>query len=192
MDFEEEEIERMLPTAQHEFGHFTVARVVGFPTGDVTIAAKTALAGPGGTAAIQILQPLRSPQDVVAYCEKRIRVLMAGVLAEALEDGAIDNSRAILYAETTGSNDHAKVRELLQLIRGILHPDTTDEPTANSELKSLSDRLWNETATIVTNHASFIEALALELVEKPVKAYQSPTFTEAELSSHPLVLSTFP
>ena len=191
MNFEEDEMEIQLPVARHEFGHYAVARSFGFATTDVVLAGKARQVGPAGTAGLKLLQPLRSTPEVVGYCESRIKILFAGVLAEALEGGVIDIDRAILYAETTGSHDHAKVRELLQIIRCISHPETTDDDTANAELKSLSDRLWSEAGKIVQDLSVFIECMARELLKRQVTAFKDTIFTEAELSVHPLVMRTF-
>ena len=192
MDFEEEELERAIPAARHEFGHFTVARELGFNTGAVTIAASPTLAGPGGTAELKLMHPVRSLPDVTTYCENRVKIHMAGVIAEAIEDGTINHDKAILYATTTGAHDKAKYSELLQLLRAIAYPETDDQDAANAELKTLCDRLWSETSAIIEKHRGFIEQMAQQLAEKPVKAFQKPTFTEAELAAHPLVKPAFP
>lgn len=190
-DFEEEEMERQLPVARHEFGHYTVARFLGFEAEDVKLAAKATLGGVAGTAGLKLLHPLITSDDILKYCESRIKILFAGVLAEALENGVIKNDNAILYPETTGSQDHGKARELLQIARGILHPSTKEEKTANEELKSLSDRLWSEAGGIVEEYSDFIEGMALEIVKKDVRSFEGATFTGADLSAHPLVQRTF-
>ncbi len=98
-EFEEEEMERQLPVARHEFGHYTVARFLGFEAEDVKLAAKATFGGVAGTAGLKLLHPLITSDDILKYCESRIKILFAGVLAEALENGVIKNDNAILYAE---------------------------------------------------------------------------------------------
>lgn len=191
-ELEQDMYDPMLPIARHEFGHYAVARHVGFKTYGVNIAREAPFQGAGGQAEIGVMRPLRSADEVRAYCEARVKVLSAGVLAEALEDGVINNQNAILYVQASGSGDYAKSREHLRILHNLDHPYTTDEVQAERELKEIYDRLWGEASTIVLKYAEFIEQMADELTKKEVISFEKPEFTEAELAAHPLVLKNFP
>lgn len=194
MDFEEEDRERMMEPARHEFGHFSVAKVLGFRAGAVTITTGQTVPGfaaTAGTAEIILLKSINNISDVVDYCEKRIKVLMAGSIAEALENGAVANDLAIDFYKTRGASDFAKAREITHLLRGICNPETKGEAAAKTELQSISDRLWDETTNIVLEKSGFIEKMAQELASKTPGRDGISTFTEEELAQHQLVISTF-
>lgn len=191
-ELEQEHYDRMLPNARHEFGHYAVARHLNFKTFGVSIASRNALSGSGGAAEIGVSRALQTTDDVRAFCEDRILVLSAGVLAEAMEAGVIDNERAVLYIETSGANDFAKTREHLRILHNLDHHHITDDAQAAWELNAAYNRLWDEASKLVVRYAEFIQAMADELTRKEVQAFQRPEFTEAELSQHPLVLKHFP
>lgn len=190
-EFERDEMDRRLPVAKHELGHFTVARVLGFEAGDVVLAPSAIIGGAAGTASIKLLRPLKSSCDILMYCEGRIMVLFGGAIAEALEGGKVDNDAACSFSESTAQNDHAKARELLNIVRGIMHPETTDESFANAELKEISDRLWSRTVEIVERNEKFIDSMAWEIVKREVRSTQAVIFTQWEISNHVLFHDLF-
>jgi hypothetical protein len=192
MDFEIEALERLLPTARHEFGHYIVARELGFEAGDVTIASPGAIAGPGGGTALTLIFSITSLGDLVTYCEKRVQVLMAGVLAEAMENGSIDDCKANLYAETSAANDYAKWRELIRIMRAVAYPASTDPETVKSELATIRDNLWNATKEILMKYQAPIDKLSDELARRSVFGSGPPVFTAEELAVHSDIRKLFP
>jgi hypothetical protein len=44
------------------------------------------------------------------FCEERIKVLYLGVLSESLEDGKVDNDKALSLAVDGGKGDHMMVQ----------------------------------------------------------------------------------
>lgn len=191
MDFQREEFERTVPAAQHEFGHYLVARTLGFVTGDVALASVTAMAGPGGQVDSNLLVSITDIKSMIGYCERRVQVLMAGVLSEAIEAGLVDHEKAILFAETSGANDYAKWRELINILRNGSHPETTDPSAANAELQAISDRLWNAAATLLVSRWTLINELSQELARRRVFNPGPAVFSAAELGSHPLLKESF-
>lgn len=188
-EFEEEAVVELTYRARYEFGHYLVSRILGFRPGAVTLA-KPLLTSTGGTAELDLMLPLKTFPDVISYCERRIEVLFAGVLAEALENGVVDNERAIRYAETSGANDFTKAHEHLNLLRNCLH-ERSPSAEANLEIQQISDRLWQEACILVTAEGELIQQLAGELVRKGAIPLLSSTFSAAELLSHPLLIKRF-
>lgn len=191
-ELEQEHYDWMLPIARHEFGHYAVARHVGFKTYGISIAAKEAFYGPGGQAEIGMIRGLRGVTDIRTFCEDRVKVLSAGVLAEAMDEGVIANDDAILYCKSSGQSDFAKAREHLRILHNLDHPDNIDDQQAEIEINAIYNRLWDEATMLVTKYAEFIVGMADELAKKEAVAFVNPEFTEAELSRHPLVLMHFP
>jgi hypothetical protein len=192
MDFEEEEFERIVPTFRHEFGHYVVAREPGFETGEVTIAAPGTIAGPGGGVALTLLFSITNIDELVTYCEKRVQVLMAGVLAEAMENGSFNDGSAKLYMDTTAANDYAKWRELIRLLRNVANPDTTDLKKAAAEVELIHNHLWNVTKEILMKHHESIDKIAKEFARHHVLRSGPQTFTKEELATHPTIRGMFP
>ncbi|OYY85740.1 MAG: hypothetical protein B7Y61_07250 [Rhizobiales bacterium 35-66-30] len=178
----------MLDRAQHEFGHHIVGRAVGFDTGDVS-AEFSATAG--GYAVIITNRTVATISDVEQFCEDRIKVLYAGVLAETLKGGVIDGEAAVKLAYTTGSVDHKMVQQLCNLLRNIRYSIET-MVIAEEKMQADETRLWNEAADLVGMYASAIQDLAKELYDRRFLAGKMAIMTEAELRVHPLILKHFP
>ncbi|WP_423066054.1 hypothetical protein [Devosia sp. CN2-171] len=178
----------MLDRAQHEFGHNIVGRAVGFDTGDVSaeISGST-----GGTAAVITNRAVTSIAEVESFCEDRIKVLYAGVLAETLKAGVLNQTAAIKLTQDTGRGDHMMVTQLCNLLRNIRYHS---EPIAEAEKKMKADeiRLWNESAQMVTKYAPVIQSMAQELYERRSVHGKQAIMTKAELDAHPLIVATFP
>jgi len=74
--------------AQHEMGHYVIARALGFCTGDVSLEIIGPIDGHRGGATIILPEAIRSIEDLCVYLERRIIVLYAGALAETLPGSA--------------------------------------------------------------------------------------------------------
>jgi hypothetical protein len=79
---------------RHECGHLISAKALGFTTHEIRI-------GPGEAAAsLDLLPSLRTMQEAAQFCEARIQILFAGVLAESLHDGDVDYTKAVNLLES--------------------------------------------------------------------------------------------
>lgn len=164
--------------AQHEMGHYVIARALGFRTGDVSIMI-TRPNGHYATSAITLPEAIESIEDLRVYLERRIIVLYAGALAETLSGPGspeknvnIDKAREILENPNQGGEqDHAKVRELVHVLRNVSHPSTnlSDEKELQTELNELNGRLFNRAAELVEDLAETIIGLGCNLANR-VKA----------------------
>ena len=163
-----------LQIAQHEMGHYVVARALGFETGGVTLTVTRDLRHKGG-ASISLVRPISSMQTMKQYLEARMMVLFAGAMAQTLpsaqaREKRVDKTKAvaILNGAFGAERDDAKIRELRQLLRNLTYPDT--DPAAcdssTAELKAINDRLWLRTQEIVEALAETITDLGKALVER--------------------------
>lgn len=165
-----------LQIANHEMGHYVVARALGFETGDVTLKVTMGLTHHGG-ASITLTRSISSIDGMKEHLEARIMVLFAGSMAQTLPakhspEKRVDKSKAaaILKGEFGAEQDHAKIRELRYLLRNITYPGT-DPASSDSiiaELTEINDRLWLRTQKIVEELADTITGLAGVLVDRMV------------------------
>lgn len=165
-----------LQIANHEMGHYVVARALGFGTGDVTLKVTMSLTHHGG-ASITLTRSISSIDAMKEHLEARIMVLFAGAMGQTLPakhspEKRVDKSKAaaILKGEFGAEQDYAKIRELRYLLRNISYPDT-DPASSDSiiaELTEINDRLWLRTQQIVEALADAITGLAGVLVDRMV------------------------
>lgn len=155
--------------AQHEMGHYVVSRVLGFPTGDVTLKILGISMGHQGGAETTLPTAIPDLAGLETYLEKRIQILCAGVQAQTLPplhpDKTIDNEQALRISNDPHSeakDDRSKIRELVHVLRNIRHPttDPSDREACNRELGIIDSDLWNKTARLVQEHAHTIIGLA--------------------------------
>jgi hypothetical protein len=155
--------------ARHEAGHYIAARCLGFPAAEITLELQIFNGHKAGSS-VTVGQPLESLPAVVSYLRKRVQVLFAGALAESLRHGKVNQDYALkCLEEKGGTNDFAKARELINLLRNIEHHETMTPETAQAELDPLSEKAWTDTISLVEGEADNIEALASQLA-KEVKA----------------------
>lgn len=182
--------------AQHEMGHYVVGRVLGYRTGEVSIELVDWNHYRGG-AAIFLAEGLRGG-SVRDYLERRVQVLYAGAQAQTLRrnlpDSKVDEEAAIEIIEnpTQGAEqDHAKTRELINIIRNIRHPNTPlpNDDEVNQQLKVISNDLWGRTKDLVDAHANVIVGLAQNLSDRVKRTKQLVQISADELQDLPAVLA---
>ena len=164
--------DRALQIAHHEMGHYVVARALGFETGGVTLTVTMDLRHRGG-ASISLVRPISSIDTLKDYLEARIMVLMAGAMAQTLPSKSSATKRvdkpkatAILKGELGAEQDYAKIRELQQLLRNLVYPETdASSERISAQLKTMTDRLWDRTQKIIEEQAGTIGELAVMLVD---------------------------
>jgi len=163
---------RIRRVCNHEAGHYIVARELLFTTHGIAVLFNL-MQGHSGHAVIEPWTPnITSVTELSGYLERRIKVLFAGAISEAMEvTGKYDADHACKEWKTGGStNDHSKIRELVQTLRNIKYPQTTDEPTAQIELTQIDEDLIQETGKIVHNRIELIKGIGDMLFQK-VKEY---------------------
>lgn len=182
--------------ARHEMGHFVVATVLGFETGDVTLELID-MEGHSGGAAVTLARPIRTIPEMEDHLERRIQILYAGAIAETLKpnspDRTVDRDQAteiINDAQHGAGQDKAKAAELLHLVRNLRHPATvlTDHSTAQAELDVINDGLWEKTIDLVETHRDDILGLAGNLAARVKMTNTVYTLPQAELGGLPAVI----
>uniref|UniRef100_A0A9E7ZJK2 Peptidase M41 domain-containing protein n=1 Tax=Bosea sp. NBC_00436 TaxID=2969620 RepID=A0A9E7ZJK2_9HYPH len=179
--------------AQHEMGHYVVARAMGFRTGDVSVELTGPIDGHRGAAEITLPEPTGTMELIADYIARRVIVLYAGGAAETLPgDGApsraVDVERAVDIIRNPGQGaeqDHAKVRELIQVLRNVTRADTDVSDTAKvqSELDELDGQLFGRAVELVEMHAATIVGLAGNLADRIRRIGERVTLTAAYLES---------
>jgi hypothetical protein len=162
--------------AQHEMGHYVVARALGFRTGDVSIEIIGPIDGHHGTAAVTLPEPIVSIDELCTYLERRVIVLYAGGAAEALAGCGsptkkVDVEEAVKIIRNPGQGaeqDHAKARELIHVLRNVSMPesDTSDDAKTQSELDEIDAKLFSRAVELVEENAETIIGLAGNLADR--------------------------
>lgn len=162
-----------LQIANHEMGHYVVARALGFETGGVSLTVAMDLRHQAG-ASITLARSISSIEAMKEHLEARMMVLFAGAMGQSLTSRHSPGKRvdkpkaaAILRGELGAEQDYAKIRELRHLLRNIAYPDTYPDSSerVTAELKEITDRLWFRTQTIVEELADTITGLGEALVD---------------------------
>lgn len=177
------DFERISRVCRHEAGHYVVARELLFKTNGISAKFQTE-----GHSASAVLEPwthsVNNIREVQKYLERRIPVLYAGAIAEAMDkDGNYDSDYALNEWENGGSvNDFAKIRELTQTLRNIRYPNTKDKDTVQLELDEIDNDLVQKAGEIIDNRLKLIYEIADTLVVK-IKEYNIEYYlTELEIN----------
>lgn len=161
---------RARPIAQHEMGHFVIAKALGFNTGEVSLTL-TGFDGHRGGATLFLYEPLGSLPEICRYLEKRVLVLLSGAIAETLSAsnvpgrGVNEKEASVIILGPTAESDLGKARELVAMLRNILHPQSLDRDETSEQKKEIMDRLWDRAVALVTQYEDLIVGLAGALVE---------------------------
>ncbi len=180
--------------AQHEMGHYVVARALGFSTADVSLEIIGPVDGHRGTAAVTLPEKVSSLSELRTYLERRILVLYAGAAAETLSAGAskksVDNETAIngIRNPVVGAEqDHAKAAELIHVLRNITYPeiDPIDDAVTQAQLNEIDERLWHRAVQLVECYAETIIGLGGNLASRVKQTKEKVILDAAYLESLP-------
>jgi hypothetical protein len=175
--------DRVKKVCRHEIGHSFVAKTLLFKTNGVRVRFQPGN-GHIGQAEIEPWTPyLTDLNHVKTYLERRVQVLYAGVIAESMDrDGNYNGAYAVNEWERGGAiNDHAKIRELVQVLRNIVHPETTDTCGIQSQLTALNTELVEKSATIIHEHIELIYSIGDFLFTRIQNYNEYYTLTDQEI-----------
>jgi hypothetical protein len=139
--------------------------------------------GYSASSEVVLVKDLTADDSVSAYLRKRVQVLYAGALAEALINGRVHQENSLEYIRIGGAIDYAKARELIHLIRNIEFGATENNEIAQTQLDKLDLELWNQAAGIVEQKHAFIEGLGSRLASEVKHIGTLYTISETELST---------
>ena len=180
--------ETIQKVTQHEVGHYIAARIFGFKTGDLSLELTDLAGAHNGGAVIELVRSLDNIEKIKNYIEERIIILYAGVLSENMNNGTIDQEAANESLKTTGANDFAKVRELLNLLNSILY---TDEKDAQKELEKINDNLWGKALKLVEQESKLIEGVASKFASFIKETHTKYILSEKDLEKIPNLQKRF-
>lgn len=168
----------------HEAGHYIIAKELGFITNGMSIEIRV-----DGYSGESIIEPRTSGiinfTELENYLRRRIKVLYAGVLSESYEMVNFSEYALNEWNSGGGKDDHSKIRELTQVLRNIVYPNTGEEREAQKELNDLDNELFAQTVEIVAERLKLIRRISLILAEK-VKEYNIKySLTETEINDIP-------
>ncbi len=175
--------DRIKKICNHEVGHYITSRELLFKTHGIT--AQFQLPNRhSGEAGIEPWQSsISTLKGLEEYLERRIQVLYAGAIAEAMDiNGNYNSDFALKEWRTGGSvNDHAKIRELTHVLRNIKYPETTDEKNAQTELDTIDGSLISKAGYLVHERIELVHGIGDMLFQK-VKSYNVKyELTEVEI-----------
>jgi len=179
-----EDRERVSKICRHELGHFFVAQQLGFKTNDLNLVFQRFQGHKGAAGLEPNLPGILEITDIINYLESRIMILFAGVIAEAINsEGKYDNDYALhQWRNDGGVQDHAKIRELVFLLRGIKHPNTVDNEEIQAQLNEIDQNLIQRTGELILLNIELIHQVAGQMADR-IKMYETPyTFSNAEIA----------
>lgn len=147
---------------RHEVGHWIVAKVLNFNPSIIKLSSRD-----GGGTDLCLIRSINTTEEVVMYLEERIQVLYAGCLSEkSYGDEPLTVKQQKAAANTwnsTSKDDATKAQQILPIIRNIKFPSTSDQETANKELRDLGEELWKSTVKIIDSKRQEINYLAIKI-----------------------------
>jgi len=176
---------------QHEVGHYIIARVYGFKTGELSLELTDYTGAHNGGAVIELGQTLHNIEDIQNYLEKRIIILFSGVLAENLEHEIIDEDKANTSLTEGGVNDYAKIRELIHLLRNIKYPKSVSDEERQKELDEIWKSLWQSAKELILKESKLIVGVASRFASDIEFTNTKYTLTESDLKLIPNLSKRF-
>jgi len=184
---------RMRKICYHEAGHYVLAREKQFKTQGISVLFYFPK-GHSGESGIEPWNPMiRTIPDIENYIKRRVQVLYAGAIAEAMDiDGNYDSEYALNEWKNGGSkNDYAKFRELIHVLRNISFPETTDEKIAQKQLNEIEDKLIVESGEIVQKRIKLIYKIGDLLFDKIKEYGVEYDLSEQEINKIPIIKNLY-
>lgn len=186
--------EEVLRVARHEAGHLIAAKVLGFATNGIGL---TILSTTGrhhkGSATIELGENNQGTVKTLEYLRRRVQVLFAGALGEALGGGKLDLAIASQALETNAEDDLNKLCELVWILHNASEPENGQRHN-DREAKHFN-RLLNElrdcAAILVANEGDHIEEIARRLADKVKLIDTKYELTEEEIMALPEIAARF-
>ena len=146
--------------ALHEFGKIAVANSAGINTGSVVIS--TSASGTFGQAEILINNRIKSVEAVQNFLCKRILILYAGAIAQALDEGCVDGTSAKILFSNEYENKSKATENLITLAAIII----SDDNNHSSIMDRASHELWEKCKTMIEKQSDLIEMLSETMANK--------------------------
>lgn len=146
--------------ARHEIAHHVAATAMGFSTSKVTL--KFSETGHHGQSHINLHETCSTLEEVVQYAKRRMIVLMAGSIGEALSESEVrinlEEAGRVFMGPNTGTDaDKACTHEWMQMIHNIMRPE-------NQTTGDVLNSLWNQAIAVIYLNSDIIVELTKALV----------------------------
>lgn len=178
--------------ANHEAGHYILARHFKFETNGMTIMIENDEGHHAASSVIKLDIPLVGNDQIIKYCEERIQILYSGGIAESLHNGKTDPDVALQVWFNGGKSDFEKLKEVMRVLRNIKHPATLDEKTKQIELDEIDKDLIAKSGALVEKYHKVIYRLGDLLLSKAVFYNIEGKLTEEEINKMPDIIKLFP
>jgi len=113
-------------------------------------------------------------EKLEAFLEKRIQVQYAGAMAEAFDHNRKYDEHYACNEWVSGGakSDFSKIEQLVQVLRNVRHPSTTDEKIAGEELEVIDSLMFNTAHSLVENNLPIIERIR-DALSRKVEIYDT-------------------
>lgn len=182
----------VIPIGQHEAGHYIVARALGFRTEGLEIEMLDRSGSHRAGSGFDPVRAIRDLRDARQYLQDRVQVLYAGALAQFLSNGKVDEDAASEFFNTDGRQDKAIATTLINILRNIRYPDTTDKAEVESQVREISDDLWGRTRDLVERDSELISGLGRRIASDVKSTRQPVKLSEDYLKTLPAMQKRFP
>lgn len=165
----DEQIEQVQSVAMHEAGHYVVARALGFRCEglSVELGRRMGATTHRGRSFIHVGEDVGDSVGIAAFIERRVQVLLAGVMAQSLEDsGLVDQGAALRRLEVESRIDLARFEELTALLRNIHHGADQGVDFGARQTAELKDECWDRAVALVEQEQALIRGLAATLARR--------------------------
>lgn len=151
--------------ARHELGHWLMTKGFGFSAGAFSVEFPAHLQWHSGKSEIGLPVTLDSKSETEDYIVKRIQILYAGAIAEALNGKKVDELAAQKYLQQGGAaSDWPKIKELVHLLRNMKHQTPIDEVEIKKQLDNIDHSNGELALKFVERNSSVINAVAAKVV----------------------------
>ena len=156
----------VLQKCRHEFGHYVIAKVLGFRTGDLSFRLTSLNGHHVGSSEVMVQTSTPDVPSILAYLERRIVVLYSGAMAEATSAQDVSMRLAKdIFARGGAEGDMVKIEELIAVHLNISQPDAMEDEARVLARRDLMSRLCQEAARMVRAEHSLISELATLLAQ---------------------------
>lgn len=157
----------VLQKCRHEFGHYIVAKALGFGTGNLSFKLDSLDGHHVGSSEVMVQTPTPDVTSILSYLERRILVLYSRAIAEpTLEQGLNERAAQQVLAGGGAEGDLVKIRELVAVHLNISRPDAMDDEARVTAQQELMKRLFQEAMRLVRAEHALISDLAASLAQR--------------------------
>lgn len=128
---------------------------------------------------------LKTFEEVGTWVDRRLMVLFAGAMAEALNGNNVEVDAAHGILRTTAKNDYGKIREYLRLLRNMNFSIGT-EAEMNEQLERLYFTIGEKSADLVRKYRGQIKELVGEILPTLTEK-GGGTFTKQRIEALPFI-----